>query len=292
MTLEELLGFLFQASIFFIVFKLGTAANARSILFLFERPSLLLRSLLSMSIIMPACAVALAAVFDLRTAVKWALVTLAISPVPPFLPMKQINAGGSASYAISLLVVEALAAIVFVPGAVVLCGLIFQNDAHIGISTVMLIILATVLVPLALGMLVRHFAPNLAEQISDPVGRVGSVLLLMGLACVLLINVGGMVSLFGDGTIVAIVTFSVLGMVVGHALGGQNHAERAVLALASATRHPGIALAIVTANLPDHKLGLAAILLFVVVSIIVPIPYMRWIKPRIAAWSPNGDELV
>jgi BASS family bile acid:Na+ symporter len=134
-------------------------------------------------------------------------------------------------------------------------------------------------------MLVRRFAPNLAEQISDPVGRIGSVLLLIGLACVLLINVGGMVSLFGDGTIVAIVTFSVLGLVVGHALGGPNHAERAVLALASATRHPGIALAIVTANLPDHKSGLAAILLFVVITIIVPIPYLRWIKPRIAIWS-------
>ena len=282
MTPEDVLKFSFMASTFLVVFKLGTAANAQSIFFLFERPSLLLRSLLSMSIIMPVCAVALAAALDLKTAVKWALVTLAISPVPPFLPIKQINAGGSAPYAISLLIVEALAAIVFVPGAVVLCGLVFHNDAHIGISTVMLIILATVLVPLALGMLVRRFAPNLAEKISDPVGRVGSVLLLIGLACVALINVGGMVSLFGDGTIVAIVTFSVLGMVVGHALGGPKHAERAVLALASATRHPGIALAIITANWPDHKSALAAILLFVVVTMIVPIPYLRRIKPRMA----------
>ena len=64
MTLEELLGFAFKASIFLVVFKLGTATNARSIFFLFERPSLLLRSLLSMSIIMPACAVALAAAFE------------------------------------------------------------------------------------------------------------------------------------------------------------------------------------------------------------------------------------
>jgi hypothetical protein len=115
MTLEDLLGLSFEASIFFIVFKLGTAANAQSIFFLFERPSLLLRSLLSMSIIMPACAVALAEAFD-KTPVKWALVTLAISPVPPFLPIKQINAGGSAPHAISVLVIEALAEIVFVPG--------------------------------------------------------------------------------------------------------------------------------------------------------------------------------
>ena len=45
MTLEELLGFAFKASIFLIAFKFGTAANAQSMFLLFERPSLLLRSL-------------------------------------------------------------------------------------------------------------------------------------------------------------------------------------------------------------------------------------------------------
>jgi len=114
---------------------------------------------------------------------------------------------------------------------------------------------------------------------------VGSLLLLIGLACILLINLGDMVSLLGDGTIVAIVAFFVLGMAVGHALGGPKPAERAVRALASAARHPGIALAILTANLPDHKSALAAILLSVVVSMIVPIPYLRWIKPRMAMRS-------
>jgi bile acid:Na+ symporter, BASS family len=181
-----------------------------------------------------------------------------------------------------LLVVEALAAIVFVPGAVAVCGLVFHNEAHVGISAITLIILVTVLLPLAIGMLLSRFAPKFAEQISDPVGRVGSLMLLIGLAGILLISLGDMVSLVGDGTIVAIVAFFVLGMTVGHALGGPKPEERAVLALASAARHPGIALAILTANLPDHKSALAAILLSVVVSMIVPIPYLRWIKPRMA----------
>jgi bile acid:Na+ symporter, BASS family len=181
-----------------------------------------------------------------------------------------------------LLVVEALAGIAFVPGAVAVLGLVFHNEEHVGISTITLIILVTVLVPLGIGMLLSRFAPKFAEQISDPVGRVGSLLLLIGVAAILLINLGDMVSLVGDGTIVAIVAFFVLGMTVGHALGGPNPAEQAVLALATAARHPGIALAILTANLSDRKSALAAILLSVVVSVIVPIPYLRWIKPRMA----------
>src|SRR5690242_13087779 len=75
-------------------------------------------------------------------------------------------------YAISLLVVEALAAIVFVPGAVAVCGLVFHNEAHVGISAITLTILVTVLVPLGIGMLLSRFAPEFAEQISDRVGRV------------------------------------------------------------------------------------------------------------------------
>lgn len=280
MTLEELLGFAFKASVFFTVFKLGTAANTQSIFYLFKRPSLLLRSLLSMSIIMPACAVALVAAFELKTDVKWALVTLAISPVPPALPMKQITAGGCAPYAISLLVVEALAAIVFVPGAVAVLGLVFRNEANIGVSAIMLIILATVLVPLGIGMLLSRSVPKFAEQISDPVGRVSSLLLLIGFAGILLINLGDMASLVGEG--VAIVAFVAVGMAVGHALGGPRPAERAVLALASATRHPGVAGAILTANLSHHKPALAAVLLYGIVGMVVSIPYLRWIKFRMA----------
>lgn len=276
MALEELARLAIKVSILMIVFQLGTKAKSQDIFFLFRQPSLLLRSLLSMSIIMPACAVALALAFELNAAVKWAIVTLALSPVPPILPIKQIKAGGCAPYAISLLVVEALAAIVFVPAAVVVCGFIFHNDAHIEISTVALTILVTVLAPLVIGMLAGRFAPTFAERIGDAVARVGSPLLLVGLAAILLINARDIVSLFGNGTVVAIVTFIVLGIAVGHLLGGPKPAERAVLALASASRHPGVALAIVAANSPDYKSALAAVDLFGVIGMILPIAYFRW----------------
>jgi len=276
MALEELARLAIKVSILMIVFQLGTKAKSQDIFFLFRQPSLLLRSLLSMSIIMPACAVALALAFELNAAVKWAIVTLALSPVPPILPIKQIKAGGCAPYAISLLVVEALAAIVFVPAAVAVCGFIFHNDAHIEISTVALTILVTVLAPLVIGMLAGRFAPTFAKRIGDPVGRVGSPLLLVGLAAILLINARGIVSLFGNGTVVAIVAINVLGIAVGHLLGGPKPAERAVLALASASRHPGVALAIVAANSPDYKSALAAVDLFGVIAMIVPIAYFRW----------------
>ena len=48
-----------------------------------------------------------------------------------------------------------------------------------------------------------------------------------------------------------------------------------VLALASAGRHPGIALALASANFPEEKFG-GIILLYLLVSAILTIPYLRW----------------
>ncbi|HEX8813816.1 MAG TPA: hypothetical protein VF742_17650, partial [Terracidiphilus sp.] len=216
MALSALPGLALKVSVLMILFQLGTKAKSQDVFFLFRQPSLLLRSVLSMSIIMPAFAVTLALTFELHAAVKWALVALALSPVPPFLPIKQIKAGGCAPYAISLLVIEAVAAIVFVPTAVAVCASVFGNDAYIEISTLAPKILGTILAPLLIGMLAGRFAPNFAERIGDIVGGAGSQLQLVAMAGILLMNVRVVGSLFGSGAVVAIVAFLVLGIAVGH----------------------------------------------------------------------------
>jgi BASS family bile acid:Na+ symporter len=72
-----------------------------------------------------------------------------------------------------------------------------------------------------------------------------------------------------------------LGLAVGHLFGGPNPEDRTVLALSTATRHPGVALAIAGANAPGgNKTVLAAVLLYLIVNAIVSIPYVNWRKHR------------
>ena len=59
-------------------------------------------------------------------------------------------------------------------------------------------------------------------------------------------------------------------------LGGPDDEDRSVLALASAARHPGVAMAVASANFPDQKLAPAAILLYLLLSAILTIPYVMW----------------
>ena len=80
--------------------------------YLLRRPALLARALLSMYFVAPIFEVMLDALFDLTHAVKIALLLIAVSPVPPILPGKQLKLGGRTHYVYGLLVAASLSAII------------------------------------------------------------------------------------------------------------------------------------------------------------------------------------
>ena len=277
MDLATLIPLFLKASIVLIVFGLGLSATMDDALYLFRRPGLLVRSLLAMNVIMPLFAILLAVTFDLPPAIKIALVALSVSPVPPVLPRKQVKGGGRAAYAVGLLVTAALLAILFVPAAVELLARTFQKEAHITPARVALVVLVTVLAPLVCGIGVRHFAHALAERIAQSVLLVGMLLLVICVVPVVLGKWSEIFAHFGNGWMAL---FALVGLAVGHLLGGPEPGDRVVLALATATRHPGVALAIVAGSSLGATDIPAAVLLYVVVSFLVAVPYLLWQKRR------------
>lgn len=115
MTSAAMIRLAVEVSLALTVLDIGARAEPGDATWLFRRPALLARSILSMNVILPFFALATAFAFKLHPAVEIALVALAVSPAPPILPNKQIKAGGSRSYAIGLLVAVSMIAIVFVP---------------------------------------------------------------------------------------------------------------------------------------------------------------------------------
>ncbi len=276
MDLEALLILALKSSIFLTVFGLALKATMDDAVYLFRNPSALFRSILSMNVFMPLMVAMLAAAFELHPAVKIALISLAVSPVPPFLPQKELKAGAHASYAIGLLVAAGALAIVFVPFTVWLLGRLYDRPAQISIGSIAQIVLISVLLPLAAGITVRNFAPAFADRIAKPISAVAAVLLVACTIPLVITAWPAITSLIGDGTIVAIAAFVIFGLTVGHLLGGPEPDDRTVLALSTASRHPGIALAIASANFPGQKLVLGAIILYLLVNIVITLPYLNW----------------
>ncbi len=289
MEMKTLVLLVLRASIVLTVFGLALGVSLDGIGYLRQRPGLLVRSLVAMYVVMLLVAVALAVAFALHPAVKIALVALAMSPVPPLLPRKELKAGGEAPYVIGLLIIAALLTIAFMPAAMALLGWAFDLSMHVPVGPVAGIVTITVLAPLAAGLLVRRVAPSFAARMAGPISTVATVLLVVAIVPVLFVSGPEIFSLIGNGTVAAFVAFSLIGLAAGDLLGGPGPANRVVLALATACRHPGVAVAIATSAFPDQKLAVPAVGLYLLVVGITSTVYLAWIRRHRARHAGQAD---
>src|SRR5689334_15564016 len=231
MTAAELLSLLTKVSIALIVFSTGMSGGRGSLVMLLRQPALLIRSLLSMLVLAPLLAVALAKWLDLPRAVKIAAVMIAVSPVPPFLPSKAIKAGGSQAYVISLLAMSALVSIITAPISLRMLDDLFglaMDIPHVEIARPLVI---SVLLPLVAGLIFARVAPKVSASWARIVAGVGTILLAAVILPQLVSLAPALRELVGDGTLLAIAAFALCTLFLGHLLGGPVEENRSVLAL-------------------------------------------------------------
>src|SRR5262245_27246263 len=279
MDLKHLILWGFQASIFAMVFAFGLKATVQDLLDQVRRPALLAWSLLAMFVVMPLIAVLLARAFGFRNTVEIAMIALAISPVPALIPKKLNELRDPDSHAIALMATVALLSILIVPLLVVRLARYSGRSLTVSPWTVDAVIAVTVLLPLVAGMVFRAVLPTQADRIELPVSIVGGVLLRLAALALLFTNLSAIWGLIANGTIIAIAIFVVAGLAAGHLLGGPDADGQTALALATASRHPAIALAIASANFPEEQFG-ATILLYLLVSAVIGVPYTIWQRKK------------
>jgi predicted Na+-dependent transporter len=289
-AMAKLLPVVIQASLFLIVFAVGLQATLEDALSLFRRPGLLVRSLLAMFVVVPLFAAGLAAAFNLNPVVKLALILMAVSPLPPTLPKKEFKLGGHTSYVVGLLVAVSLLSILILPVTLALVSAAFPAEVRISAAQVARALWTSVLLPLLLGMAVRNMAPGFAERAAPLASSLGTIVLLVGALPVLVKIWPAMAHLIGNGTILAMLAVVAVGLWAGHQLGGPDPDDRTVLAIASASRHPGIALLIGTTNFPNYKPQVtAAVFLFLLVGTIATAPYTAWRKRHLAERAGGAE---
>ena len=269
MNLQSLIPLVLKASIFLTVFALGLQATFADATFLFRRPKLLIRGFVSINVIMPWLALLLVMTLHLHPAVQIALVALSVSPVPPIFPKKVLKAGGKENYTIGLLVATVVLSIVSIPIAMKLFERVTGVPLSISPMSVAIIVFKTVLTPLLAGIVLRAAASSFAGRLTKPIGIVAAVLLILSALPALFVLIRNNLALLVDGTLLSLAAFAMIGYIVGRFFGGPDSEDRSVLAQATASRHPGLALAIAHANFPEQKLVVPTVILYVIVSGIV-----------------------
>lgn len=274
MTIAQILPIVVNVSIAMIVLGLGLKASVNDALHLLAHPGLLLRSLFSMSVAMPIFAVLLCLIFGMHGPIGLALISLSLSPVPPFLPTSQVKGGGTTAFAVSLLVLTSILAIVTVPFGISAIEQVLHVDADI--PRVAGSLALTITLPLVTGMVLHDFYPEFAAELTRPISTIGMAMVLLVMLPVLFVEWPVVWSMVGNGTLLALVLFSAVGLGVGHLLGGPAPRDRLVLALATASRHPGVALAVAAANTEQIAPVASVVIWHLLVAAVLAGFYARW----------------
>ncbi len=277
MTVAEAAKVAFQISLFVVILGYGLTAQFADVRYALRHPGLLARSLLAVLVVAPAIAVLMVNLVDLRPEVAIALVTLAISPLPPLLPRRGEKAGGQVRFGLGLVIVLAVLAVPALAVAARLLGDVFGRQYVTSPWSVGKLMLVSVLLPLIAGMAVGKFWPATAKRIGGPIEHAQRWALPVAMIVLLVAAAPQMWKLLGDVTVVALVVFVVGAFAIGHVLGGPDREFSAVVAFASACRHPATALTIAAANFPNAD-ERGAVALYGVVTALVGIFYTRWIR--------------
>ena len=283
MTAAKLIGLGINLSMALMVFSVALTAAGERWRDILARPGLLVRSLIAMFVVMPVVAVLIAKNFELNLALLVALLLLALSPVPPILPNKQLKAGGGTSFVLGLLVVAALASVVVAPVGADLIARLFGRELDVPFAPIARVVGISVLLPVLLGLVTARLAPAFAAKAAGPLSKFAAVLLLVSILPALWAAWDGIAAQMTNFTVLAIVIFVAIGLLTGHLLGGPDPDDRTALALATATRHPGVAVAVLNAIGPVDPGVVPVVVLYLFVGMVAAAPYVAWRKRTHAA---------
>ena len=281
-ALKQILPLLLTASLMGLVLTVGLKAAPGDLLYVLRRPKLLGKAILAVAIIPPVAAAVLIWFLPLDPIVKTGIMLMAMSPVPPLVPGQELGLGARKEYAYGVYVAMALLTFVTVPVAFDLAARLFGHDRTIPFSLIGKTLLTGVLAPLAVGLAINRLAPNLAARAAPWVYKLSLLLVVLVFLPIIASVWPAIMPLFGNGTILAMVVLAAIALIGGHLLGGPDVVDRGTLAIASSVRHPGIAMLIANTAFTDKRIT-AAVLLFLIVSLVVGTLYKIWFKRRMAS---------
>jgi BASS family bile acid:Na+ symporter len=275
---ETVLKLVLLLGVVLLVVAIGIRARLEQPLLLLRSPALALRAMVAMYVALPAFVLVLVWLMPLQAGVGAVLLGFAVSPVLPPWAKKGAAVGGQSDYVIGLQVLSSVVALLVVPLVIWIVYRTFGVATNLDPLAVEMVLLITVAAPLALGMGLARLYPG-AARLADRADRVGRVVLLLGAVVLLIVNGRAILGVIGQGTLIATVAVILFGLLVGHLLGGPDPGNRGALAEATVLRHPAIALLLASGAFPEREATvLGAVLMYLVASLLLSVPYERWRK--------------
>ncbi|MGL4651330.1 MAG: bile acid:sodium symporter family protein, partial [Caldilineaceae bacterium] len=197
---------------------MGMSLTMTQILAPLKNVRLVLLALLGNFVLVPLLAYAIIRLIPLDQSLQIGLIVLSTAAGAPFLPKLVQGAKGNIAMGVALMTLLMVVTIAYMPLVLpLLLPGVEVNPWDIAKSLIVLM-----LIPLALGLLIKSHSPDSADQWQPLMNKISSLAILILLVVGVGLNVANIIDLFGSLGLVAQLLFIVGSLLIGMLLGGRD----------------------------------------------------------------------
>ena len=269
-------------TLFLLMLSIGLREGFENLTLLWRRPGLLFRCVLASFVLVPIASMAIDTVVPMGDATRAGVAVMALCPGAPMLYRKLAGMKANTAVAGSYQVTMSLLAIVFVPLWIIILNILYFKQNPSSIVTVGKQIALVQIVPITVGIMIRGWLPQLADDLLEPVVKISSYMLLGALLIVMIVALPAILRV-DLTTLIGVLLFVTATIVIGHYLGGVEPENRIALALANSSRNAGLALTLVAINFDNQGPVLGAIGAIALLSALAGAIYVNLYRKQLAA---------
>lgn len=274
-SIAALSGLLFVVT---SMLAMGLSLTVPQIMEPLRNARLVILALLANFVLVPLLAYGITLVVPLDQSLKVGLIILATAAGAPFLPKLVQGAKGNVAFGVGLMVLLMVATIVYMP---LVLPLLLQgvtiNPWDIAQSLIVLM-----LIPLAIGLLVRSHSAESAAHYQVVMNKISSLAMLILLVTAVGLNAANIIGLLGTGGILALLLFILGSLLIGYFLGGRDTGIRSVMGLGTAQRNISAAIVVAAQNFPGSD-TLIFVLVAAILLLLVLLPVAKRMGARAGA---------
>jgi BASS family bile acid:Na+ symporter len=249
-AIDQIVSLLAAVTLIEMMATLGLEVNASDVLRVSKHRELLVRAVLANYVIVPGAALLLLLLFHPGPMIAAGFLVVALCPGAPYAPPFTAMAKGNVSVAVGLMVLLAASSAILAPLLLGILIPVVAGSAAVKINVVKMIgtLLGAQLLPLCLGIWIRHRHPQLADGLKKAASLLSLSLnlLLLTLIIVAQFRTLAEIHLRGYFGMLCLVLASVAGGVLMAKRGDEDTAKSMVLT--TSVRNVGVSLVIVTAS--------------------------------------------
>lgn len=217
-------------------------------------------------VVVPAIAITVARTFPIDDITSSVIILLGCCAGAPFLPTLAKLAHADEALAVGVMVLQMVVTVAFAPLVVPLA----IRGADVSAWSVAQSLLLFMLLPLALGLVVRSRLPQGAETASGYVARASSVGLVVGIVAALMVTWEQVLESIGSFVFIGTAIIIIVGLAAGWIGGvGRSTGDRLLLGLGGAQRNISAALVIAASLTEQEMVRTLVAALFLPIALIV-----------------------